>query len=652
MLRGRANDLLARILIVGILALFATGIGAQTSDPVSSLDPGASVQPDTSLKLTVADFVVRESPVPPAQDAPWQAQSLPDRWNTNHPGIHGSIWYRLKFQSISTGMSAQIQAVYLPRFCMNAAVYLNGVFLGSGGSFEEPLARNWNRPLFFLIPPGLLRADENTLHVRLHAPPFSQGGLSPVLIGPEQILRPEFERTHFLHITLNQTFSLIVFAIGVLMLSLWWRRRKDSMYGYFGLSALTWSLNSSNLYLQHPPFSSTTWELMISASFQVFAGLLLISLLRFIAVRSLWFERSLWVLMVASPLSLAVVPESAYTMLTSVLHLLTLAAAVGLIFLLTRTAWRQRDFDVAMLAGGMWLIVLFAAHDWLLHSKLLWYANGHWLGRGDIYFLQFAGPMIFMVVGWIITARFVRVLNDFEQINVELEDRVAAKHAELAANFERLRVVEKERTVLEERERLMADMHDGLGGQLVTALRVMESDRAASMDVPQLLRECLDEMRLVVNSIASDHGDLLAVLGDLRYRFEPRLTKAGLRLDWCVQDVSVSLELTPRVVLDLQRIVQEALTNVIKHAQAERITLETGVTVDGGAVFVRIADNGRGLSGEHRGRGVTNMHKRAQRIGGVLQVESAAQGKAGTVVTLLLASAPAPTGAIQSPVSG
>jgi signal transduction histidine kinase len=610
--------------VIGALLTFAPGAFAQTQ------------------RLGAAEFVVNDASQAPPDNAAWRSQALPDRWGANHPGVSGSIWYRLHFDS--TEADAQIHAVYLPRFCMNAAVFLNGVFLGAGGSFDEPVSRNWNRPQFFLIPPGLLRAGQNTLHVRVHSPPYTQGGFSPPLVGPEQTLRPEFERAFFLHITLNQTLGLIVFAIGVLMLSLWWRRRKDTMYGYFGLSALTWSLNSANLYIQDIPLSTTQWEVLINASFQVFAALFLISLLRFIDARSRWLERLLWALLIGSPVMLALAPESAYSSLTAALHLLSLSAAAVLIALLTRAALRRRDLDIAMLAAGMWLIVLFAAHDWLLHSKLLWYANGHWLGQGDIYLLQFAAPMIFMVVGWIMTARFVRVLNDFERLNVELEDRVAAKHAELAANFDRLQTVEKERAVLEERERLMADMHDGLGGQLVTALRVMESDRAASVDVPQLLRECLDEMRLVVNSLASDHADLLAVLSDLRYRFESRLVKAGITLDWRAQDVPPLADLSPRVVLDIQRIAQEALTNVIKHAHADRITVETGVTENGAQAFVRIADNGQGLRGDHRGRGLVNMHKRAQRIGGELRVESADNG---TIVTLLLplAHAPASTGA-------
>jgi signal transduction histidine kinase len=583
-----------------------------------------------TLELNQAEFVASEASQPPADAAPWTRQMLPDQWRANHPEASG-LWYRFRFEFAEA--DTQIHAVHLPRFSMNAAVYLNGVFLGSGGHFEEPVSRNWNRPRFFLIPPGLLRQGQNTLHVRVFAPPNTQGGLSPVLVGPEAALRPEYERDFFLHITLNQTASLIIAAVGVLMLSLWWRRRRDTMYGYFGVSALVWALNSTNLYVQEIPVSTRVWEILVNATFQVFAVLFLISLLRFIEARHGLLERLLWTVLAASPITMALIPSGGYMALTVFLHLMTLAAAATTLILLMRAAVRRRDADTGLLAGGMWLIVLFAAHDWLLHSKLLWYGKTLALGQSNVYLLQFGAPVLFLVVGWIMTARFVRVLNEYERLNVELEDRVAAKHAELSANFVRLQAVEKERAVLEERERLMADMHDGLGGQLLTALRSVETDRAGQVDVPQLLRECLDEMRLVVHSLASEHGDLLTVLSDLRYRFDSRLAKAGIALEWRVQDVPPLADLSPRTALDIQRIVQEALTNIIKHAQASRITVETGVAESGTQAYVRIADNGHGVRGEHRGRGLINMDKRAQRIGGAMRMES---GDGGTVVTLLL----------------
>jgi len=126
---------------------------------------------------------------------------------------------------------------------------------------------------------------------------------------------------------------------------------------------------------------------------------------------------------------------------------------------------------------------------------------------------------------------------------------------------------------------------------------------------------------------------LLPALGNLRYRLESRLQKQGIALDWRVVDIPKLACLTPRNLLHLLRILQEAFTNVLKHAHASLIRVETGTHADGRHVFIRVHDNGQGFSGEHRGHGLANMSDRARRIGGLLQIEPSASG---TTLELLL----------------
>jgi signal transduction histidine kinase len=588
----------------------------------------ATAQP---LELNQAEFVLNEATQPPGSDAAWRPQALPDQWTQSRPAISGNSWYRFHFTLEEH--DRQIQSIYLPRLCMNAAVYLNGVLLGSGGSFDEPIARNWNRPLFILIPPGVLRPGENTLHLRLASVTYSQGSLFPIYVGPEQTLRPEYERLFFWRITMNQTITMIIVAIGVLMLSLWWRRRQDTMYAYFGASALVWALNSTNLYVRDVPISNQGWEILVNATMPVFVALLMLSLLRFIERPWRPFERLLWLMLVAAPVTLIVAPASAFFALATGWYLAALIATVITSLLLVHAAWHKRSLDIALLAAAIWTGFLFGAHDWLMHSQLLWYAGPQGLGNGEIHLVHYAAPLVFMVVGWIMTARFVRVLNDYEQLNVELEQRVATKRAELETNFAQLEAMTRERAMLEERQRIVADMHDGLGGQLVTALRLVESNRVDGAGVAELLRECLDDMRIVMNSITPGEHDLDAVLGTLRYRLAPRFERAGIELDWNMNGALPDYPLTAQDALHIQRILQESFTNILKHAGATRITVESGLNEEGDGRYIRITDNGHGIHGEQRGRGIANMQSRAQRIGGGLRIESSEKGVA---VTLLL----------------
>lgn len=580
-----------------------------------------------TLELRQAEFVLSEVAQPPGSAAAWQPQQLPDLWIVSRPGIDGNGWYRLHFEW--HGDDERIQAFYLPRLCMNGALYLNGVPLGDGGSFEEPVARNWNRPLLFLIPPGVLKQGSNLLHVRVRAFSYSQGSLYPIFFGAERELRPDYENLYFLRITLNQTLTLIIAAIGMLMLSLWLQRRQDTMYAYFGIAALIWAVNSTNLYIVDAPVDSRMWELLIHSAFPMFVALLMHSLLRFIEVRHPLFERGLWLLLLLPLLTLPLVTPQWFVQLTVIWHSAALLVTALMVLLLSTVAWRRRNFEFALLAAALWINVFFGLHDWLAQSELLWSKN---LRSGDILLVQYGAPLLFMVVGWIMTARFVRVLNEFERLNIELEQRVATKHAELEANFARLEALNKEQAMMEERQRIVADMHDGLGGQLVTALRLVESNRIDGVGVAQLLRESLDDMRIVMNSITPGEHDLDAVLGSLRYRLTPRFEQAGIQLEWQLDPTLAEYPLTPNDSLNIQRILQESFTNILKHSGATRIEVTSSGDGQGGRT-ITLRDNGRGITGEHRGRGLANMSKRAARIGGEVQIDSSSQG---TVVTLRL----------------
>ena len=79
-----------------------------------------------------------------------------------------------------------------------------------------------------------------------------------------------------------------------------------------------------------------------------------------------------------------------------------------------------------------------------------------------------------------------------------------------------------------------------------------------------------------------------------------------------------------------------ASCKIRKHAHANTVKLETGIVGEPGKVFVSVSDNGVGVSNDHEGHGFTNMRRRAQAIGGTLDIVSAATG---TMITLSLPNA-------------
>ncbi len=579
------------------------------------------------LKINQGQFVLRDSASPPDAQASWTSATLPDLWKLSHPNAFGTGWYRFQFD-YSNLDTHEIYALYLSRMSLNAEAYLNGKKIGSGGSFTEPISRNWNRPLLFTIPPDTLKATGNTLYIRLIAPQNSQGMLYAPEINLLHILQPEYEQARFIRITLNQTSSLLIVGIGLLMLSLWWRRKQDTAYGLFGLAAFVWALQSLNFYIINAPLPTALWEMLVNASFQAIATLWLISLLGFVGIRLKRFNQLLWAILVLAPVTLLLTPPAYFMLATDFWHLVTMLVVIFGLALLAKTGFVDRNKDAKLLLMTLSIILLFAFHDWLIHTNVP--GINAWLISEEEYLMQFSAPVLFLIVGLMMTSRYVGALNDYEQLNQQLEQRVISKHHELNQNFQQLQTSLKEQATLEERERIYQDLHDDLGAKLLTLVY-----RAQNPNNAELARSALQDLRDVVSRAGDESSALNDIMADYRIECEKRLADVQIQLVWDNRIEDDTLQLTQPQALNLGRIIREAISNVIRHAQATKVSVTLQPTTQ--YLLFEVQDNGIGLaanSDKSVGRGLSNIQKRAALLGGI--VDFAASDNGGLKLSLSL----------------
>ncbi|MGC4105343.1 MAG: GAF domain-containing sensor histidine kinase [Thermomicrobiales bacterium] len=194
----------------------------------------------------------------------------------------------------------------------------------------------------------------------------------------------------------------------------------------------------------------------------------------------------------------------------------------------------------------------------------------------------------------------------------------------------------------EERRRIRRDLHDGLGAHLA-ALRMQASaihalvrrdpDRAESELVLMHaeLRTAIDEIRGLVQGLRPPALDDLGLAGALR----ARLDRIGHGTE--TQPLILTVEITDSLPalsaateVAAYRIVEEAVTNVLRHAQAT--TLRVTVQPDGDTLKLEIVDNGIGLPSDRpAGVGTHSMHERTAELGGSLSIISMPD-HAGTIV--------------------
>lgn len=216
-----------------------------------------------------------------------------------------------------------------------------------------------------------------------------------------------------------------------------------------------------------------------------------------------------------------------------------------------------------------------------------------------------------------------------------------------AANAEltRLREAEGVRAAAEERAHLARELHDGMSqelwyaklkqGRLLALPEIVGTARELAGEVAAAIESALAEARQAILALRPVEGGSFAevvqrYVADFSDRF-------GIAAE-CRCEAAAD-RLSPRAQAELLRIVQEALANVRKHADATLVRVEVKETVDG--LELRVTDNGRGFATDQVGRagyGLSSMEQRAAIIGGSLTIDSREQDGTRVLVQMPLAA--------------
>ncbi|HEY2424090.1 MAG TPA: sensor histidine kinase [Chthoniobacterales bacterium] len=236
--------------------------------------------------------------------------------------------------------------------------------------------------------------------------------------------------------------------------------------------------------------------------------------------------------------------------------------------------------------------------------------------------------------------------RQFQEEELEIA-RALATQASLAIQLTQLARTARESAVLEERNRLAAEIHDslaqsfaGISMQLSAAGRAMaqrsKNARGHVERANELARFGLSEARRSALSLRSNIIEESGLIEALR-RLTERSNLPGL-IDCSFQASRVDEKaLSPQVQQDLLRIAQEAISNALRHAQPTEI--KVSLRGNPSNLTLRVTDNGSGLAraglvSKGQGFGFANMHERAKNLGAALGIESKV-GQGTTVIVRL-----------------
>lgn len=193
----------------------------------------------------------------------------------------------------------------------------------------------------------------------------------------------------------------------------------------------------------------------------------------------------------------------------------------------------------------------------------------------------------------------------------------------------------REQATAEERMRIHADLHDDLGARLLGMVHAAQTPAEADR-----VRELLQNLRDVVSRSRGAPGTLDEVLAEIRSETRQRLATVGIALDWEWPDELPDPLLDTGRALHLHRIVREAISNVIRHARAQRVRVRMAVGRDG--LHLELTDDGQGGGevGARRGRGVHSMRERAAELEGRIDWRAGTVGGTKVLLSVPLENAP------------
>ena len=563
----------------------------------------------------------------------WEPVQVPDVWTRRWPGHDGTVWYRITWQRGCADSSAPV-GLGVDGISMAGAVFINADLLWSDASLAEPLSRSWNTPRWWLLPASALQAGVNTVWVRVVGLDVLSPGLGALRIGNADAVQAEHAHSLWRQRTVYLFCSGLSVAVGCLFGVVWCLRRSERAFGWYALMSIAWVVYMLTLLAATPwPFADTlTMSRANIAAFVLYVLCFCLFTWRFGVQLLPRMEKVLWA---GAAVGVGAVMLAPRAMIDTVFLVVFLAGV--LVFFANCLqfqwhAWRPRP-------GGRELRHMWLALCWLVflvvgvHDALVvlsvWHARETWSA--------IAAPLCTVCMALLLGERLVAGTRRIERFNHELQAHVAHARAELSQVLAREHVHALDHAKLQERMHIAHDLHDGLGGSLVRSMALVEQARQPlpNARVLSLLKVLRDDLRQVI-----DHGSSAGAsvpetpvrwVAPLRHRATRILDAMGVASEWHIAPQWQAMPSTLQC-LGLTRLVEEALSNVIKHSGARR--LRVAVEVDGqgaspsaGPLSVRIEDDGVGFdvsAVQHAGLsvGMRSMAERAQRMGATLSVTS------------------------------
>ena len=373
-------------------------------------------------------------------------------------------------------------------------IYLNGKFIYK--NYFDISDRNFANFEPHYVKLTNLNSKNNTIDIRLESDVFWTISLQNVKIGIDKNINIEYRERFLTSFQGPKNVNLILISATMFTITLWAIRRKEKILFWLSMVGLCWIVRNTRYYLVYSIIDpAVTWEFIANST--------ILLLLSFSAFGFHFFDvrKRQKLIIIAHSVAFFIIGTRyvliffGFSDLPS--FLLTVPAFILIVTFFGFQTWRSPNIENISLFIALVISFITSYHD-------LAFLAGAWEGVGFSLF-PYAGLAVFSAFSFALGRRLLGALAVEENLNSILENRVLAATAELSASEDARRELEVANAVTSERERMMREIHDGIGSNLVTALAVAERQQSNSATV-SIIKSALTDLRIAVELIGADRG--------------------------------------------------------------------------------------------------------------------------------------------------
>jgi signal transduction histidine kinase len=518
-----------------------------------------------------------------------------------------------------------------PGLCIPRSAFLNhlrvdGLPIQYTG---QPIRNKFLRPLHVRFI-SELAPGRHTISLNLTAPAGLEAGLSTGWFGSDPIMAAQCQSMSEQIRDRSHNITWVMAALGIISFLLWYRLGDPLTLTFCALS-LSWVLHLWVVTVSSQDTLTSWWSPIFFGTRVLFVLPMIWFVLQLSNRKNQAWSYALICFLCAGLLSLLLFPSQRYFEWLYLVACIAFGLCLYLASKLMIDLWKKPSWTLYLTAVCFAFVVTTNAHDF-----------AHWTttgGYGSLASTYLSVPILCIAFGYQLVMKLIEAAEQRSRLAEKYREEVEIQKRRIESDVEKIQQQREQLAVLQERRRLVRDMHDGLGSRLMAiSARLKNPTPLRQAEVEGLLDDSIQELRSVLDILSiesvnvDDDDPISSLLGTLRWRMAPALEAKGVHLSWSCDVLPPAFLTRDDQRLNLIRFWQEAFTNVLKHSQARQAFFK--VTQSGASISMELRDNGKGFT-EIQGHGIgfKSMTVRAEAIGG--QFEYSSKPMSGTTLRLI-----------------